>query len=50
MMMRDPDFSSQAGDDDAEDQGCDLGDYRAVLTLSNFAYNIRLQDFPEVWC
>ena len=28
MGIRDADFSSQAGDDDAEDQGCDPGERR----------------------
>lgn len=31
MGMRDADFSSQAGDDDAEDQGCDPGERRPGL-------------------
>ena len=31
MGMRDADFSSQAGDDDAEDQGCDPGEHRPRL-------------------
>ncbi len=28
MGMRDADFSSQAGNDNAEDQGCDTGEHR----------------------
>jgi hypothetical protein len=38
--MRDADFSSQAGNNDAEDQGCDLGEHRPRLdgggTLRDF--------------
>ena len=40
MGMRDADFSSQAGDDDAEDQGCDPSEYRPGMdgggTLRDF--------------
>ena len=31
MGMRHADFSSQAGNNDAEDQGCDPGEYRPRL-------------------
>lgn len=38
--MRDADFSSQAGDDDAEDEGCDPGEHLSGMDGGGTLRNI----------